>query len=237
MKKAMLMSLGSLALFALPLFGGGPTGQLEQQLATEARLLDNEIERFEQARDLEEVAVQRYLEMAAALDREMRLRRVSLDDIRRMAAELGRERESLISALRDAAHARETALDRGERILAIYGELNRARDARGRTGSIEGLWQVEIETLGEYGVVDLVLDGSLVTGRYHLENGSEGSLRGTFAGDALRLESIHSARGLDYTLEGKVNLERGEIRGRYQAVVLSQKGRAAGKWSARKVDR
>ena len=86
-----------------------------------------------------------------------------------------------------------------------------------RTEKLDGRWRIELAPSSEVGLLDLRLDGTLVTGAYRLSNGEQGSVRGTYANHRLELERVDTVRGVDMTLSGVHDPETGEISGTWEA--------------------
>ena len=87
----------------------------------------------------------------------------------------------------------------------------------------------------EMGVMELKLDGTLVTGKYQMQNGSAGSLRGTFVDNVVHMERIDARTGYDSTFMGLVDGVGGRISGTWQANELAAGGPANGGWTAVRV--
>jgi hypothetical protein len=209
---------------------------LENDLVVEARMIDGEIADYQRSRAATQEAVARYRQMAAAFDEALDARRDPLEEIRRMSAGLTREGDRVASLLRESATHRTRLLDRAARIHAIYEEMEQVRSSRPASeAALDGLWSVEIDDEKEFGTLELRVTGNLVIGSYRLENGASGSVKGSYSGGILTLDSISSEQGFDYTLQAEVDEEAGEIRGTFLAVQLGQTGRASGTWTARKL--
>jgi len=223
----------------IPLLCGAPApaqeGVLDARIQEEARILDQEIDVYMAARDAERRALEAYRKSAVRLDEAMQARQ-SLEEVRALLDEVDGGRQGLAAAMGNAALSRHRLVERAARIRAILDEQEEAAPATaGGSGPLDGVWRLGVKGQEDAGTIELRQDGTLVTGRYLLENGSQGSVRGTFVADVLRIESIHSTRGLTYTLEGILDPGTGELRGTFLAVVLNSPDRASGEWTARKV--
>lgn len=145
----------------------------------------------------------------------------------------------------EAAAALSAATHRAEGALASLAErLRRLRvlaagvDA-GSEGAVAdlltGLWAVEVEPSDVSGVFVLDQAGTLVTGSYQLDDGSRGSLEGTFVGDLVRLRRIDVASGFDSVFEARVGAAAQRMEGRWQATILGRGGAGGGDWVALRV--
>lgn len=127
--------------------------------------------------------------------------------------------------------------DRGRKIALLRSEIARRRSAGpAHADPVTGSWQVSIDPGSRRGVFRLSLDGTIVTGRYALDGGFRGSLRGTFVGEKLTFQRIDSERGLDATFYGRLNAERRLVTGTWEGTNLTPaSGPFSGTWSARMI--
>jgi hypothetical protein len=211
--------------------------RLYEEIVRAARALDGAITNYEESRARERAALQSYLRNASRFDFEIELRQLSPEEIRAMSSALEAEAEALSARAREVARNRNQVLQEGERVLSLYEQKDqlKARKQQVPSAGLVGLWRVHIPDRNEYGTLDVRLDGAVIDGDYALESGSRGKLRGVFQKGTLKLQSIDSASGARYSLEGKVDLDRGEIEGTYLAIQLDAPGGASGRWEARKL--
>ena len=210
---------------------------LDNDILSAARLLDSAISNYEDSRAREREAIQDYLRRSSAFDFEMEVRQLTLREIRELSSELNAEAESLGARMREVARDREQVLEEARKVLALYSrkEERDARRKRHPSMGLEGLWRVHIPAMKEYGTLDIRVSGAIVEGEYSLEGGASGQIRGVFQEGKLKLQSINSASGARYSLEGDVDLEAGTMEGTYLAIVPNSSSGATGCWEARKL--
>jgi len=103
---------------------------------------------------------------------------------------------------------------------------------------LSGRWKIAIEPGGIEGVVILVLDGTLVQGRYELDGGFSGSLRGTLVGGRVRMERIDSQLGFAAVYYGRLvgPGDAPRLEGKWEATRLATGLPAGGSWVAEKIE-
>lgn len=210
--------------------------ELRDAFLLEARLLDADIEEYAEARRRESQAIEALQGVNRRLDAAMADPNASPAELLRLEDEVAAAREAAWYRSVEAGEARRGLLRRMERLA----DLTRQVQAEGvvlvpRSGAVGGMWRVEAQPIGVYGLLSLEQEGSLVSGTYRLSNGRRGSLQGTFAGVTLQLEMVDSERGLIGSIEGDLDRESGEIRGRWQAMELAGNRPSGGTWTARLV--
>jgi len=258
MKKTALILAAAMLLPACILPAQDTAVLLEKDLILEAHALGSQIEQYQLARKQEDEALQRYLKISAQFDEAIN-ESSDIPLFRRLETELAKERETMIAALYETAKRRDRGLSTGERIRAIYDEMDRAQTEKFFTNPLDGVWHVEIFTQGitqrgverrgivttgpniqgmqvggpeERGTLELRSQGGFVVGQYRLDDGSTGSLKGTYAHGRLRLDNLNSTRGFNYTLDGTYDQATDEIQGTYQAVLMGENQRGSGRWVA-----
>ena len=152
---------------------------------------------------------------------------------------------ALEGSVAEAAAALSAAAVRVERALATLGErLRRMRVlAAGVGGAAEatvpdvlsGNWAVEVQPGAISGQFQIEQYGTLLSGSYRFDDGSRGSLEGTYAGGLVRLRRIDVVSGFDATFEGRVGEAAARLAGRWQATVLGRGGAGGGDWVAVRV--
>jgi hypothetical protein len=145
----------------------------------------------------------------------------------------------------EAGAALSAAAQRVDRALASLAErLRRVRVLAAGTaaggdeavaGLLTGRWAVEVEPADVSGAFVLDQYGTLVTGSYQFDDGSRGSLEGTFVGDLLRLRRIDVSSGFDSVFEARVGAAAQRMEGRWQATILGRGGAGGGEWMAVRV--
>lgn len=201
--------------------------------ALESRLLDQELRYYADARKRENEAIQEFRTLADRVSAELLDPNAALPTLRDLEARLSLARESAYLRSKESGEARIRIYERMERLteLAQAVETNNPSSLAGSDGP-SGLWQIDLEPIKAYGLMKLDVQGQLVTGSYRLSNGNRGSLKGTWTGDGLVLDVIHSERGLVGTLEGELDRSRDELQGRWNAMELGAGEPAAGSWQA-----
>lgn len=221
---------GSSSLFA------APTSQVfEVSFTLEARLLDAGLERYTAARQREDEAWAELRKLSETMDGALANREVSLDRLRNLDMELASAHDAATTRSRDSAEQRRQILVQMERLEELGREIQRQRDRTlVVTEDLGGFWLIEITDHGS-GLLELRLDGTLVSGTYRLDNGAQGSVRGTYTNHRLMLDRIDTLHGFESTLEGRHDTESGELRGTWQAQEISDGRSAYGDWAARKL--
>lgn len=236
MKLTALTAASVLLAASLASAAGGLLEVLEAAFVVEARLLDAELERYAEARRGEQSTQRRMENQSRRLDDALGDQSVSVEALRDLETDLATARETAFTAARESAALRARIYERMDRLAELGREIERARNrSLVETSQLDGLWRVEVSPSGEFGVAKFEVEGTLVTGTYRLSNGSQGSVRGTFADGRVELERIDSKTGLDAALTGVLNAATGEIAGEWTAVDVSGGRQAGGEWSGRKL--
>lgn len=227
---ALMTVSGSSSLFA------APTSQIfEVTFTLEARLLDAGFERYTAARQREDEARAELRKLSETMDGALANREVSLDRLRDLDMELASARETAATRSGESAELRREIFVQMERLEELGHEIQRQRDRMlVVTEDLDGFWLIEITDHGS-GLLELRLDGTLVSRSYRLNNGAQGSVRGTYTNHRLLLDRIDTIRGFESTLEGRHDTESGELRGSWQAQEISDGRSAYGDWAARKL--
>lgn len=209
---------------------------LEISYRIEERLLDAELERYEEARLRQREAEGALRESEDRLDQAIRAREAPLDELRRMEREAAAAREAAGAAAAELARVRRELYARMARLAELDAELEEERGRRLVPPSrLDGFWELEMQPTGEVGLLKLRAEGTLLTGTYRFGNGGRGSVRGTVAGDRVDLERIDTEYGFDAVLEGSFRPANLRMRGRWTAVDVSGGRFGGGTWSARKL--
>ncbi|MDX1384284.1 MAG: hypothetical protein R3190_11605, partial [Thermoanaerobaculia bacterium] len=236
----LLLRLAGLAILALTTAaaarGQGVLEVLEISYRIEMRLLEGELERYEEARRRQREADNALSEREDRLDQAIRAREAPLDELQRLEREAAAAREAADAAASELARIRSDLYARMARVAELDVELEEERGRRLVPPSrLDGFWELEIQPTGEVGLLKLRVEGTLITGTYRFGNGGQGSVRGTMAGDRVDLERIDSEYGFDAVLEGDFQPANLRMRGRWTAVDLSGGRFGGGTWSARKL--
>jgi hypothetical protein len=207
---------------------------LEQAYVMATRLLDQEIERYEEARRRDREALRTYESAMASLDNAIANPSVVVAELRQLEAELTELRAIAFARAEEMAQLRRQLYDRYDRIAELGAEIERAgkRSLVG-TDHLSGFWQLEVFPANSFGVLRLRTEGTLVTGTYRMSSGHHGSVRGTLIGKSLKLEVV-DARGGFGSLSGVVDTEAGEMAGTWTPAQLAP-GPGGGTWKASKL--
>lgn len=215
---------------------------LQSLLVVETELLDDALERYREARRREGEAVQRLQRLAGELDEALGDPDTPLAELHRREGEVAEARAVAAARMEETGALRRLAYARMARIEELGAQLDRERDRElARTSALEGRWRLELGAfeLGRdeiEGVMDLRLDGTLVTGTYRLSNGARGSLSGTLASGRVELQRIDAGGGFVAVLRGRLEAERGVLTGSWESVDVSGGHPSGGEWAARKVE-
>lgn len=202
-------------------------------LEVERRLLGEDVAALREARAVEAEAAALVDDLIAGLDQAM------------AAGAPAAALAGLEASVATATAALASAADQVDRALVALGErLRRVRVLAAGVGAagepavpdlLTGRWAVEAEPGDVAGAFVLDQAGTLVSGSYQLDDGSRGSLEGTFVGDLLRLRRIDVVSGFDSVWEARVGAGAQSIEGRWQATVLGRGGPGGGEWTAVRV--
>jgi hypothetical protein len=229
--------LGCLCLLHTGVASAQSGDALKNTFDQESRLLDLAIDEYGQARAAERSAISELGRLHMQLDEALEDPNITLDYLNRLESQLAEARDRACASLEKTARARQNMYARMERLADVARNFEEQTELFGtaREG-LTGMWQLEVQPLDLYGLINLRLEGSQVSGPYRLSNGNQGSVRGTLAGHVLRLEAVDSERGVIADIEAEVDTAAGEIRGEWRARVLGGTGLpAVGDWIADKV--
>jgi len=179
-----------------------------------------------------------------------RVDRLALDLVR--AQQEGEDAESLASRdadLRDAEGELMMRLFACQRIRASL-ETARSRIAslereikkleaggRDEEDPISGRWKLVVDPGGLDGEMELTLNGTLISGTYHLRGGWFGSFRGTLVSGRVRLERVDSRLGYASVFYGELTKDDPpRLQGTWEGTHLSAGQPSAGTWVAEKIE-
>lgn len=140
-------------------------------------------------------------------------------------------------------HVAESQRLRGE-VAALRSEVDVLRQRLEETGKaagegdpLTGRWKLAVEPGGLEGYADLELNGTLVTGVYHLSGGWYGSLKGTLVAGKVRLERIDSQLGFAAIFYGRLFTDEDppRLQGTWEGTNLSAGLPSSGTWVATRV--
>jgi len=197
----------------------------------EARLLANEMLRYTELRRAADAAANEYRNLEEELDRSVVDEASTPDDLRALEARVAAARDNAYGFARQTETLRRSIYTQMDRVAELRGAGDRLR-AREPKSPLTGVWTLTTSA-DEAGYVRFSAEGTLVRGAYRLDDGTTGSLRGTFVGDTLELEQISGGRGFDRVMNG--DLESGRIEGRWVATEVSGGRPESGTWTARKL--
>jgi len=144
----------------------------------------------------------------------------------------------LMMGLLETQQARRTLLESIALLEEWQDELKEVGGEDGDRDILSGKWKLAIEPGEIEGVAILVLDGTLVQGRYELDGGFRGSLRGTLVGGRVRMERIDSQLGFAAVYYGRIVTSGDDLRleGKWEATRLATGLPAGGSWVAEKME-
>lgn len=203
------------------------------QVDLERRLLEDDLGAYAQARAVQIDRRARLEELAAQMDTLLAGEAPAVAEVATLeesieAAELQSELAAeRVGELRRAVH------ERLRRLELLEGDLEVLARARPTVESpIGGVWRVAYDPGDRTGTFDLDVDGTLVRGTYRLADGRNGSIRGSYAGLALRLELLESTRGFDAVFTGHYDPSARTLSGLWQATELGAGEPGGGAWTA-----
>lgn len=204
---------------------------VEAQLAVERRLLTRDLAAHADARSRQQAARGRLEGALSQVDELLRGSEagLTLAGFERVQADVSAAQEALRGADERLEEVRRRVGERLRRIAALQEELGTGPRV---PDPLSGRWRVRVAPQNVDGVMELKLDGTLVTGKYQMGNGSAGSLRGTFVDNVVHLERIDARTGYDSTFMGLVDSVGGRISGTWQANELAAGAPANGGWTA-----
>lgn len=209
---------------------------LEIEAGLADRQIESVLERYRAARSREVAARGRAEELSGELDRALDAGGTPVADLEALSTELADVGARAEAAGTEARLLRHDLLDLLRRREAIAAELRRVRGAPADLPDpLTGTWELTLD-LGagredRRGLLDLTLDGTDVRGTLGLDDGSFGSVTGTFAGGRLRLERVSAEGGLDMALDGRVAAD-GSLTGTWRPLVLGRGEPPGGTWEA-----
>ncbi len=145
----------------------------------------------------------------------------------------------LLTGLMEVQRLRRSILEGAARIEATRAELESVL-GRGRGGAdpLSGTWAMVWEPGGQEGLLNLILDGTLVQGTYVMDGGWTGSMRGSLVNGRVRLERIDAQLGFAAIYYADLQLDGGTPRlvGKWEATQLATGLPSAGGWVAERID-
>jgi len=200
----------------------------EAQIRLERRLLARDLTAYNQARGVEQRERGRFDTAAARLDQLLNGGNLTIAGFESLENEVRSAAESSRSASERVMELRQRAGERLRRIGALQEEL--AGRAANRD-PVSGRWRVRIGPGDRPGTFDLRLHGTLVAGTYVLDDGTAGSLTGTYVDGTLTLHRVDSRAGFDVTYTGTVDAAAGRVSGSWQGTELANGHPSSGGWT------
>lgn len=219
---------------------------LESDYVVESRLLEEDLERYLEARERERQAITEVTGIATELDATLADPNAPVAEMRRLEGMFEAARKTTFQRLDETAEARNRMYDRMDR-LAELGTAMEAqqpeavREAEADTGP-NGLWKFTFRRVELHALVDMSFQASgldrawIATGDYRTSNGHRGTVRGNFRASRLELEAIDSRRGVVARLDGIVSPD-GTLKGTWEAIEsgLDPTRPQGGSWTAQRV--
>ena len=198
----------------------------------ERRLIGDELGRHAEARRRETAALQQAGDLQARLDAALANQR-DVGQLEELERTLASARGAAATAAAEAAALRRSIYERRRRVQVLAEAAAAAsRPAAETANPLDGTWDARLMPMDQQAVVELRVEGTLVSGGYRLANGRYGSFRGTWAAGVLRLERVDSQSGFDTILEARLAPGGGRLDGTWQSTLLSSAGPAGGTWLA-----
>ena len=209
------------------------------QVSLESELLVDSLARYLSARDAERDALARLDVLSSQIDGQIERNDLPIEELRRAERELVEAAEIATARLRQTALARIQVYDQRQRLILLERRLAEAGGGPLVPDSgISGLWQLQMEPGGAFGLMRVQADGTLLSGTYVLSNGEQGSIRGTVIDNEVEIERIDTSQGFVDTLQGDFDAPRGFLRGRWTGNELAPAGRpTTGTWTGRRLAR
>ena len=214
------------------------SGRSSSSSSCSRQQLDEELDAYRQARARADQARAHLGEAAQELDGA--LAGTATDErIASLARDLDLALERTRAAHDEVGRLLDRILERRQRLRLVREEIERRRGAPASLPDpITGTWRLSLEGGGperapaRSGLLDLELDGTEVHGTLGLEDGSFGSVRGTFVRGALDLQRVSAGSGLDLILEGDYDPGEGTLEGTWRSAVSGRGEPGGGTWRA-----
>jgi hypothetical protein len=202
-------------------------------LDVERRLLAQDVRGHALARVAEIEATERLGEVSRRLDAELAAQPLSGTDLGPLLEEVEGATASAAAALERVRELRRRIDERLRRIALVEADLRVLAAVGPEAASpLAGSWELRVEPGARRGVLDLDVQGTLVTGRYRIGEDRSGSVQGTYAGGGLRLELHDRQRGFDAVLTGHYDPAGPTLTGQWQLTELASGGPGAGTFRA-----
>jgi hypothetical protein len=201
---------------------------LRRELATEQRLLREDVALYRRASSAEATARASLDEvLAAAEQRAAAAIEGGYGELRQVLADA---EVSLAAAERRTGLALAAIRERLGRIASLGATLG-AGPPPALPDLLSGAWQVSMDPPGLTGTFRLRQDATRLAGSYRLANGRAGSLNGTFVDGSVRLERVDSQSGFDAIFEAELSAP-GRLVGTWRPTILGTGGPGGGAWTA-----
>ncbi len=202
----------------------------------ESQLLEVAIDDYNRGRSQERDAIRDLRQLAEQLDTALGDPNVTVDYLTDLEARMAAARSRACTSLELTAQARGRIYDRMQRVAAAAREFEDRADLFGLTQEgLAGTWHLEVQPLDLYGLMNLRVSGSQVSGPYRLSNGRRGSISGTLSGNSLSLRLTDSEEGVIGDVDAELDVAAGEIRGTWTTLELARGRPSTGAWLADKV--
>lgn len=227
------MAVVGLCFLAAPVFGQTVVRHLEVEAELAEKQAASLLERYRAARGREEAARAREAEAAGELDARLARETVSVDELEALERDLGEARAAAEAASAQAAQLRRQLFELRRRQALLASELDRLRGGPADLPDpLTGAWNLALQPGDHRGLLDLSLDGTILSGTLGLDDGSFGSVRGSLTRGAVRLERLSAEGGLDLVLEGRLDPSSGTLSGTWRPLVLGRGEGPGGTWRA-----
>lgn len=227
-----------LACCIAPPAAGQSLDALESSFHLENSMLQQESERYSRARDLDRQALQRLVELADQMDDALFDAEVPVSDLRTLEGDLNVARETAMERLRASAGVRTNIYRHLDRLDHLGQEIELIEDhSLVQTGQLDGVWEIDAGTAfsGNYGLMKLTMNGTIIKGTYRMSTGNQGTLAGSLVGDEIKLTRVDAEYGNDLWINGTYDRDKGEISGTWKSKLIGTGRPEYGEWSAVKI--
>jgi len=207
---------------------------LRRELEIERRLLRQDLTDYSGVRQAELQAQNRLDTVADQVSAAVQRTTPGSADLVRMRQLLDEATATVEAAVARSRNVRQS-IDRRLQRMALLTTMVAASAPRSVENVLSGVWNVAIAPADVRGTFELRQDGTVVSGTYRLDDGSRGSLRGTFIDGRLLLERVDSNAGFNGVFEAYVATGAGRLAGFWQPTELAAGGPGGGGWAAVKV--
>jgi len=210
---------------------------LVAEVNVERELLAEDLRLLSSVRTEQGEALSRFTAAIAAIDERIDSRQVSVAGLEVLEREALEAQVALSQVNERAASLRRQVHQRLRKTSLLESRIEGLGDEAGvRIDPLSGRYALSVSPGNQTGIVQLRFSNNSVTGFYTLEEGSSGSLTGTYSGGKLNLERVDSREGGGSTWVGALDPASRMIRGTWTARDGIDDLPSSGTWSAEKTE-